>query len=68
MSLLNGTQCKKVAPSFSEYISIREPHKKTLEKINRQEKKDEQIQTVFEYYHLYNLIGSATNRYEEVLK
>jgi hypothetical protein len=66
MSLLNGTQCKKVAPFSPYYIPIRRIRKKTLGKITRHGKKDEQIQAVLEYYNLYNIIGKAANRYEEV--
>jgi hypothetical protein len=68
MSLLNGTQCKKVSPFFSYYIQIRGVSKKSLMKITSDGKKDEQIRAVFEYYNLYNIIGKATNRYEKVSK
>jgi hypothetical protein len=64
MSLLKGTQCKKVSPFFSNYIQIRGMRKKSLKKINLAnggEKGDEQIQAVFEYYNLYTIIGNATN-------
>jgi hypothetical protein len=71
MSLLNGTQCKKVSPFCPKYTPIRGSRKKSLHKINSVnggEKKDEQIRAVFEYYNLYNIIGKATNRYEKVSK
>jgi hypothetical protein len=64
--LLNGTQCKKVSPFSPYYIPIRGVSKKSLTKITSDGKKDEQIQAVFEYYNLYNSIGKATNRCEEV--
>jgi len=58
MSLLKGTQCKKVSPFSPKYIHIRGVNKKALSKINLAnggKKNDEQIQAVFEYYNLYNL-------------
>jgi|WetSurSiteA1Bulk_404760.scaffolds.fasta_scaffold19711_1 hypothetical protein len=69
MSLLNGTQCKKVSPVSREYIPIRGVRKRSLGKINKLSsdgKKDKQIQAVFEYYNLYNIIGKAPTLYEEV--
>jgi len=65
MSLLKGTQCKKVSPFCPNYIRIRGVSKRSLSKINfanRGEKNDEQIQAVFEYYNLYTIIGKTTNR------
>jgi len=59
MSLLKGTQCKKVSPFCPNYIHIRGISKKSLCKINLAnggEKGNEQIQAVFGYYNLYNQI------------
>ena len=59
MSLIKGTQCKKVSPFCPNYIHIRGVRKKSLNKINlanRGEKGDAQIQAVFGYYNLYRLI------------
>jgi hypothetical protein len=59
MSLLKGTQCKKISPFCPHYIRIRGISKRSLCRINlvnRGEKGDEQIQAVFENYNLYNVI------------
>jgi hypothetical protein len=56
MSLLKGTQCKKVSPFCPQYTHIRGVRGKSLNKINSEGKKDEQIQAVFEYFNLYKVI------------
>ena len=56
MSLLKGTQCKKVSPFSQKLIHIRGMKAKRLTKINKDGKGDEQIQAVFEYYNLYNVM------------
>ncbi|HPD61418.1 MAG TPA: hypothetical protein PKV48_06650, partial [Thermodesulfobacteriota bacterium] len=59
MSLLKGTQCKKVSSFCPKYTRIRGVRKRTLNKINlanEGKKADEQIQAVFEHYNLYNLL------------
>ena len=61
MSLLKGTQCKKVSPFCRKFTRIRGVRKKCLYKINLgngAEKFDEQIQTVFEYYKLYDILST----------
>jgi hypothetical protein len=71
MSLLKGTQCKKVSPLFSEYIRIRKMSKKCLSKINAAndgEQGDEQIQAVFEYYNLNDFIGDGENHSRKISK
>ena len=58
MSLLKGTQCKKVSPFCPNYINIRGVSKRSLGKINLAnmgEKNDKQIQAVFEYYNLNDI-------------
>jgi hypothetical protein len=59
LSLLKGTQCKKVCLFCPNYIKIRGVQKRSLSKINLPDtgvKGDEQIRMVFEYYNLYRLI------------
>ena len=58
MSLLKGTQCKKV-PSFSrKFLYMRGVGKRSLYKINSVKggEGDEQIRAIFEYYNLYDVI------------
>ena len=71
MSLLKGTQCKKVSPVCPSYILIRGVSKRSLGKINfanMGEKNDEQIQAVFDYYKLNTFSGDGKNRSKEVTK
>jgi hypothetical protein len=69
MSLLKGTQCKKVSPFHREYIQIKVVKQRCLSKINLRnggEKGDKQLQAVFEYYNLNHLSGDGKNRSQEV--
>jgi hypothetical protein len=68
MSLLKNMQCKKVALFCPKYFHIRGVRGKSLSKINKTETKDQQIQAVFEYYNLYNIICDGKKHSQEVSK
>jgi len=71
MSLLKGTECKKVSPFSPKYIHIKGVKQRCLSKINaenRGEKGDAQIRAMFDYYNLNDFIGDGENRSPEASK
>jgi len=63
MSLLKGAQYKKISPFSQKLIRIRGMKSRRLTAINKDGQGDAQIQAVFEYYNLYNIIENVTKRF-----
>ena len=66
MSLLKGTHYKKVAPFSQKLIRIRGMKSRRLTKINKDGKGDAQIQAVFEYYKVYDIIAVQISQKVEI--